>query len=161
MIRTHADPDLPALGALSVERWETIGKNGIPGLDRTLSARVNHVVMEVDRVRRGERAIAASDWPTFGALMTASGRSSAGLYEISHPLVEELVADLLALPGVVGARMMGGGEGGPALALLRAQAVDDVGLALRQGFFERHSSGDNADPFRVCVFGPGARLIPA
>ena len=161
LIRAHADPDLPALGALSVEQWAAIRKEGIPGLDTTLVARVEHVVTEVERVRRGEDAIAAGDWLAFGTLMTASGRSSAGLYEISHPLVEELVADLLGMPGVVGARMMGGGEGGPALALIRAAAVDEVRSALGQGYFTRHPSGATADPLRVCVFGPGATVIPA
>ena len=160
LIRAHADPDLPALGALSVERWGAVRKQGIPGLDPTLTARVDHVVTEVERVRRGEEAIAKGDWPAFGTLMTASGRSSAGLYEISHPLVEELVADLLAMPGVAGARMMGGGEGGPALALIQAAMVDEVRSALGRGYFSRHPGEANADPLRVCVFGPGARIIP-
>ena len=60
----------------------------------------------------------AGDWTRFGQLMTASGRSSATLYEISHPRVEELVAEALTVEGVLGARMMGGGEGGAALILL-------------------------------------------
>ncbi len=161
LIHAHADPDLPALGALSVEQWAAIRKEGIPGLDTSLVARVEHVVTEVERVRRGEDAIAAGDWLAFGTLMTASGRSSAGLYEISHPLVEELVADLLGMPGVAGARMMGGGEGGPALALIQAAAADEVRSALAQGYFSRHPSGATADPLRVCVFGPGATVIPA
>ena len=161
LIRAHADPDLPALGALSVEQWADVRKRGMAGLGPRLTARVDHVVTEVDRVRRGEHAIATGDWTAFGELMTASGRSSAELYEISHPLVEELVADLLEMPGVAGARMMGGGEGGPALALIRADAVDEVRSALDRGYFSRHPSGDNADPLQVCVFGPGARVIPA
>ncbi len=161
LIRTHADPHLAALGALTVERWLALRENGIPGLNATLSDRVDHVVMEVDRVRHGVAAIGNGDWPAFGRLMTASGRSSAGLYDISHPLVEELVANLLDLPGVAGARMMGGGEGGPALALIQSAAVDEVRSALGQGYYSRHRSDSTADPLRVCVFGPGARVIPA
>ena len=49
--------------------------------------------------------------------MNASGASSAGDYEISHPQVEALVAVMKSVPGVLGARMMGGGEGGATLAL--------------------------------------------
>ena len=59
----------------------------------------------------------------FGALMTASGKSSAIDYEISHPRVEDLVAMSLELEGVLGARMMGGGEGGTALILANKASI--------------------------------------
>ena len=37
----------------------------------------------------------------FGRLMTESGHSSATLYDISHPRVEELVAEALTVDGVL------------------------------------------------------------
>jgi galactokinase len=114
-------------------------------------------VSEVERVRQGVAALEAADWEQFGALMTASGRSSATKYEISHHQVERLVGDLLAMPGVRGARMMGGGEGGPALALLHRDAVTGVADALTAGYFTEFPSSSGRDRFQVCVFGEGAR----
>jgi galactokinase len=84
-----------------------------------LHRRIRHVVSETRRVEAGSAAVAASDWATFGRLMTESGRSSAGDYEISHPVVESILERLLGLPEVLGARMMGGGEGGSLIAIVR------------------------------------------
>ncbi|MGN6032121.1 MAG: hypothetical protein ACTHQE_10705, partial [Thermomicrobiales bacterium] len=82
---------------------------------------------------------------------------SATDYAISDPRVEQLVADLNALPGVLGARMMGGGEGGPALALIERARADAIGAALAEGYFAANPSRTPAaERFQVCVFGPGA-----
>lgn len=161
LIQKHENPELAALGALEPEIWAAIRNRGVPGMAGTLTFRVDHVVSEIERVRQGVSAINEADWRTFGRLMTASGRSSAELYEISHPLVEELVNDLLEIPGVAGARMMGGGEGGPALALIESGAVEDVRSTLMNGYYSRHAKQSSRDFLQVCVFGPGARLIPA
>jgi galactokinase len=88
--------------------------------------------------------------------MNASGESSASDYEISHPEVEMLVHLLRQQEGVVGARMMGGGEGGPALALIHRDAVDDVSARLSSDFYATRSLKKGGDPFQVCTFGPGA-----
>ena len=54
--------------------------------------------------------------------------------------------------------MMGGGEGGPALALLHRDAVDDVRAVLARDFFAHHPSHLTGERFQVCAFGPGARI---
>lgn len=157
LIQKHVLPDLESLGDLSPRQWSNIQKDQLTLLDENLTRRVEHVVSEIERVREGIDAVEEQDWSRFGALMTASGRSSAINYDISHPRVEELVAELNAMPGVLGARMMGGGEGGPALALVHHDAVEDVAAALGKGFFARYPSSPAADRFQVCVFGEGAR----
>lgn len=124
-------------------------------LPPTLVRRVRHVVTETRRVKEAEDAARRSDWETFGALMNASGESSAHDYEISHPVVEALVHALRELPGVLGARMMGGGEGGPALVLLRRDMVQNVSATLRDGYYTAHPV-TSEEPFQVCTFGPGA-----
>lgn len=159
LLQENALPELESLGGLTPEQWSAIQGDHPNLLDDVLARRVAHVVSEVQRVREGIEAVEAEDWKRFGALMTASGRSSATDYDISHPRVEELVADLIALPGVLGARMMGGGEGGPALALLRRDAVDKVAAALAKGFFAEYPSETEGDRFQVCVFGEGARKV--
>ncbi|HYI25015.1 MAG TPA: galactokinase family protein [Thermomicrobiales bacterium] len=158
VLRQAAFPELGSLGQLSPADWTTSRERDVDGLTSTLRKRVDHVVSEVDRVRDGVSAVERSDWAAFGALMTASGHSSNVNYEISHPLVEELVARMNALDGVLGARMMGGGEGGPALALMHRDAVPDVRAVLERDFFQRHVSHLEGDRLQACAFGPGAWL---
>lgn len=158
LLQENVRPGLKSLGTLSPEEWITIKMDHPDLLDEVLTRRVDHIVSEVERVREGVEVVEAGNWERFGGLMTASGRSSATDYDISHTRVEELVGELRALPGVLGARMMGGGEGGPALALLHRDAVDDVAAALGEGFFSRYASGSVTDRFQVCVFGDGARI---
>lgn len=88
-----------------------------------LDARVRHVVEEVRRTALAEEAIEAGDQATLGRLMNESGQSSATHYDISHPAVEAIVDVARATPGVYGARMMGGGDGGAAIVFLEHDAL--------------------------------------
>jgi galactokinase len=128
-------------------------------LPAPLDRRVRHVISETARVQAGAAAMRAGDWVRFGALMSESGTSSAMDYEISHPRVEEMVAIAKAVDGVVGARMMGGGEGGAALVLLSTHAVPDLRLALRHGYYGRHGSA-TPEPVQVFGFADGAGYLP-
>jgi galactokinase len=101
------------------------------------------------------------DWANFGHLMTESGHSSATHYEISHPRVEELVAEALTVDGVLGARMMGGGEGGAALILIARDAVARLEARLRSGYYQRHGMADRDGLIHTCAFAPGAAYLPA
>jgi galactokinase len=152
--------DLPSLAAISDEQWHDIEASVKDQLGSPLFERVRHVVSETHRVRAAEKALRAADWTTFGQQMNASGDSSAHDYEISHPLVEELVGELRRMDGVLGARMMGGGEGGPALALLHRDAAEGVAGALAEGYYARHHVPGTGPNFQLCVFGPGAHREP-
>lgn len=145
---------LPNLAA-TTEHWADIEPTISDLLSPTLVKRVRHVVTETQRVRTAEDAVRESDWVEFGKLMDESGKSSASDYEISHPVVEELVALLRRQPGVLGARMMGGGEGGPALVLMERDAVESVRSALNP-FYEKHPIKRKDRAFYACSFGPGA-----
>jgi galactokinase len=85
--------------------------------DPVLRRRARHVVTECARVREVERLLGRRNLAGVGAVMTEGHRSLAGDYKVSVPAVDELVDDLLARPGVLGARMTGGGFGGCVLAL--------------------------------------------
>ena len=102
-------------------------------------------------------ALRAADWPEFGRLMTESGRSSATDYDISHPRVEELVREILAVDGVLGARMMGGGGGGTALTLLRKDRLGALETALRGGYYRRYGLEDRPGVIQPCAFAGPAR----
>jgi galactokinase len=154
--RRHLSPDLPNLAAIDragMRHLEALEPTVLPPV---LLLQIRHVVTETERVKRGIVAMGESDWATFGSLMTASGRSSAGDYEISHPLVEELVAESLAVVGVLGARMMGGGEGGTALILLPKSAVPPLKERLSRGYYARHPTVNGLPSVHVFGFAPGA-----
>lgn len=93
-------------------------------LDPVLRARARHVVSECRRVREMAPALAAGDGVTAGRLMLESHRSLSGDFAASTPVVDALVAEVAALPGVHGARMTGGGFGGCVVALCEPGALD-------------------------------------
>lgn len=148
------DLNLPNLAALE-PYWDELHPSLNLHLPDHLIARARHIVTETRRVNEAEQALKAEDWSTFGILMTESGRSSAGDYDISHPVVEELVAHMRIQDGVLGARMMGGGNGGPALVLLKRDGVDSVRESL-DSFYAKHPIKHPDRAFYTCTFGPGA-----
>jgi galactokinase len=92
-------------------------------LDDVARRRAEHVVAENDRVLATERALRAGDEPTIGRLFAQSHASMRDLFEISSPELDALVEIAVAVPGVVGARMTGGGFGGCTVNLVRPDAV--------------------------------------
>ena len=149
--------EIPHLAALTATQLSDLEKQG--ALPDPLGKRARHVVEETARVTTGRAAMIAGDWRRFGRLMTESGRSSANLYDISHPRVEELVAEALQCEGVLGARMMGGGEGGSALILLPRKAVARLEASLRGSYYARHGMADRDGLLHTCGFAPGATVM--
>ena len=158
LAREQLGVTIPHLAAITQEQLAALDRAGI--LPEPLLKRVRHVVEETARVAEGRAAMFAGDWTRFGHLMTASGRSSANLYVISHPRVEQLVAEALGVDGTLGARMMGGGEGGSALVLLPRNAVPQLEETLRSGYFARYGMADRDGLIHICAFAPGAAYIP-
>jgi galactokinase len=158
LARKQLGVTVPHLAAITEEQLDALDLAGI--LPEPLGKRVRHVVEETARVAEGRAAMHAGDWTRFGHLMTASGRSSASLYEISHPRVEQLVAEALTVEGVLGARMMGGGEGGSALVLVSRDAVPRLEETLQSGYYTRYAMADRDGLIHICAFAPGAAYIP-
>ena len=92
-------------------------------LPDVLRRRVRHVVTENARVVAAVAALDAGDVERLGALFAASHASMRDDYEVSVPEVDRLVALAQAEPGVVGARLTGGGFGGSIVAVCRAGAA--------------------------------------
>jgi galactokinase len=80
-------------------------------------ARARHVRSECDRVRRFARVLATGDLTTAGQLMRASHDSLRDDFEVSTPVLDELVDELCTHDGVFGARLTGAGFGGCVVAL--------------------------------------------
>jgi galactokinase len=96
--------------------------------DPLLRRRGRHVVSECRRVRDFSAVLDSGDLVEAGRLMSESHRSLAADFEVSTPLVDDLVESLQSIPGVFGARMTGAGFGGCVVALSRPDAVDLHGL---------------------------------
>lgn len=98
-------------------------------LDPLVFRRARHVVTEIERTLSAAKAIAASDWPRVGVFMEASHASLRDDYEVSCPeldCVVEIAKQLGSSTGVIGCRMTGGGFGGCAVCLVKADAVADL-----------------------------------
>jgi len=86
-------------------------------LPAPLDRRARHVLEENGRVEAAAAALERDDMQALGALLNASHASLRDLYEVSVPEIDALVS------GLEFARMIGGGFGGSALALLPPDAA--------------------------------------
>jgi galactokinase len=86
--------------------------------------RCAYVVQENQRLLDGVAALEANDLDTFGQLMYGSHEGLSQWYEVSCPELDTLVDIARRQPGVLGARMMGGGFGGCTINLVREEALD-------------------------------------
>ncbi len=80
--------------------------------------RCRHVTEENARVEAAGSALAEGNMLALGALMYHSHESLSKLYEVSCPELDILVELATGHPGVIGARMMGGGFGGCTINLV-------------------------------------------
>jgi galactokinase len=85
--------------------------------DDLLRRRARHVVTENARVLAFADAVGRNDLPAAGRLMGESHESLRRDFEVSTPELDDLVARLIATPGVYGARHTGAGFGGCVVAL--------------------------------------------
>jgi galactokinase len=92
-------------------------------LDPVVHRRCRHVVAEDQRVLQSVEALRAGDLPRFGRLMDASHASLRDDYQVSCPEVDLLVDLARQGPGVLGARITGGGFGGCTVNLVERDAL--------------------------------------
>jgi galactokinase len=105
-----------------------------------LLRRGRHIVTENARVLDVVAALRGhADPRAIGPVLTAGHESLRDDFEISVPLLDAIV-DAAVQAGAHGARMVGGGFGGSAIALVEADAVDAVTAAVTERF-DRHGAG--------------------
>jgi len=107
--------------------------------DDVARRRVRHVVTEIGRVRALVALLRDGRPDEVGPLMNASHASLRDDYEVSSVELDVAV-DAARVAGALGARMTGGGFGGSAIALVRADQVEAVADAVRSAF-EREGLG--------------------
>jgi galactokinase len=99
-----------------------------------LYRRSRFVVEENLRVLAACEALARQDLNAFGQLMNQSHHGLSRQYEVSCPELDLLAQAAMALPGVLGARMMGAGFGGCTINLVQAGAEDEFMAAMASAF---------------------------
>ncbi len=95
------------------------------GLDATVYRRCAYVIQENARVEAACRHLEAGDLAAFGQQMYASHVGLRDDYEVSCVELDALVEAARAVPGVLGARMMGGGFGGCTINLVVPEQVEN------------------------------------
>jgi galactokinase len=91
-----------------------------------MPSRRRHVDSEIARVHEFAAALEAGDRVRLGDLLKASHRSLRDDFEVSTPIVDALVERAWAVPGCLGARIMGAGFGGSILALVEPGAEAEL-----------------------------------
>jgi galactokinase len=115
--------------------------------------RARHVVGEIDRTLRAAAALDAGDLKECGRLMSLSHESLRDDYQVSCAELDLMVDIAHSIPGVYGARMMGGGFGGCTINLVDVRHAD----AFAQAMAERYQIATGVTPpILTCVPGPGA-----
>lgn len=133
------------LGVRSLRDWPvTWLPEAQSQLDAIAFRRVRHVVTEIDRTFAAAAAIQRREWSEPGRLMFASHASLRDDYEVSCAELDEVVriaADLGTEGGVIGCRMTGGGFGGSAIALVRAEQQATVQERVQAAYARRFPRG--------------------
>jgi galactokinase len=106
-------------------------------LTPTVLRRCRHVIGENERVLQGAAALEQNRLAEFGALMMQSHQSLRLDYEVSCLELDVMCELAVAMPGVYGARMTGGGFGGCALALVKKPAVEMFRQTMPQEYRRR------------------------
>ena len=96
--------------------------------------RARHAVTEITRVHEAVVALRNSDFEALGELINQSHISLRDDYDVSCPELDLAVSAALST-GAIGARMVGGGFGGSAIALARVEKVEEIKNAV-EGAFE-------------------------
>lgn len=117
--------------------------------------RARHAVTEIARVLSTVGALEARNFKELGELLTQSHVSLRDDYTVSCPELD-LVVDTALSHGALGARMVGGGFGGSAIALIRDEDAGRVSQAIEQAFAVH---GFTAPRFFTSLPSDGAKVI--
>jgi galactokinase len=92
----------------------------------------------------------AGDVRTVGRVFREDGIGLRDEYKISGPELETMCDIARTVPGVLGERMLGGGDKGASGALVRANAVEALETAVQTGYPRSHPAYANTFAVHVC-----------
>lgn len=144
---------IQSLGELTPECYEQVKEMIV---EPVLVRRAAHAVYENQRTINAMKALKEGNVKEFGRLMVESHRSLRDNYEVTGKELDVLVEEALKTPGVIGARMTGGGFGGCTITLLKREYIETFIIEVGKNYTER--TGYYADFYNVEI-GDGARAL--
>ena len=111
--------------------------------------RMTYIVQAQTRFYQMMEAWKKGDVETVGQIFRQDGVGLRDLYKISGPELETMCDIVRTVPGVLGERMLGGGDKGASGALVKADSVDAVKKAVDTGY--PRSRPEFADRYAVHV----------
>ena len=146
--------EIKALRDITQEQFDRY-KQALPAI---LRQRAGYILAENERVLQTVAFLEKDDIEAVGAILW---RGHAGLrdeYQVSCEELDALVEIAHQVPGVLGARMMGGGFGGCTVNLVRTDAIEALREAVWQQYPQRTGRQASVD---ICnaAGGPGSAML--
>ena len=149
-----AAQSIRALRDISPEQFARYGAE----LPEVLRKRAGYVIAEDERVLRVVRLLEEGDFETIGQLLWQSHTGLRDEYEVSCAELDTLVEIARSVPGVLGARMLGGGFGGCTINLVHVPAVEHLCQAVNEQYPARTGLQASIDICRAAG-GPGLAFL--
>jgi galactokinase len=124
--------------------------------DSTVDTRCRFVVEEITRLLQGCEDLKQGNLTALGKKMFATHDGLSQQYEVSCKELDYLVDAVRNTPGVIGARMMGGGFGGCTINLIQETAIDELVSTLSANY--QQATGLTLDAYIVQT-GDGTRRL--
>jgi len=127
-------------------------------IDQPARQRARHVITENQRTLDAVEALHNDDAQRFGDLILRSHASLRDDYAVSCPELDAVVEIATAVPGALGARLVGAGFGGGALIVAESAAIPAIEAAL----YEQYPARSHRQPtiYRVAAAGgPGTAIV--
>ncbi|GHO95937.1 galactokinase [Reticulibacter mediterranei] len=124
-------------------------------LPEILRKRAGYIIKENERVLQVVALLEKNDIEAVGAILWQGHAGLRDEYEVSCEELDALVEIAHQVPGVLGARMMGGGFGGCTVNLVRTEAVEVLSEAVMRQYPEQTGRQASIDICRAAG-GPGS-----
>ena len=145
---------IQTLRDITIEQFARYGSQ----LPEVLHKRAGYIIAEDARVLQVVKLLEAGDFAAIGALLWQGHAGLRNEYEVSCAELDTLVDIAHSVPGVLGARMLGGGFGGCTINLVQAASVEALRAAVNAQYEARTGLQATIDICRAAG-GPGFAWI--
>ncbi len=125
-----------------------------------LIERLNYIYHAQQRFYQMMDAWKRGDIETVGRIFRQDGLGLRDDYKISGPELETMCDIARSVPGVLGERMLGGGDKGASGALVRADAVEALTAAINTGYPRSRPAYADKFAVHVCRVVEGVTVLP-
>jgi galactokinase len=146
LLRAHL-PGITQLRDVSVADFKRLAAH----LPEEVRRRCRHVVTENARTLDAAAALQRGDLDEVGRLMRLSHESLRDDYEVSCAELDLLAEIAWGLPGVLGARMTGGGFGGSTVSLVRRAALENFTRVITADYRARYGFAPTVYATEACA----------